>query len=386
MNLRAKRKKDECWALLYQPGLVIGKIIKALAKSFQAHSKDIFVLDISRLKPSEVRELIFKIRPQVIFTIDNLLNHSFQKELEEVSSELDAWYLCWFIDHPLGFQPEFIPKERSIIFIWDKAYFRLLIEKGFDKVYYLPLAGDERIRSEKKAKKFKVSFLGSLRYYNQLFEELGTSCPKILNFADELFEESRNNFSKDRFQLAQKILKKRDLKIYSNLNEHFKEVYKFAVCYFADQKLRKELVCSSPARVVVFGGKKWKVLGDRITYLGKVNYDVRGEIYCASEINLNFHQAQCRTSLNQRVFDVPLAGGFLITDYKLDLNELFDSHPPVCYENFEELRDLIRWWLNNPQKREKEVEKQREEILSRHLFYHRAQQIMNIYKEITKNG
>jgi spore maturation protein CgeB len=51
-------------------------------------------------------------------------------------------------------------------------------------------------------------------------------------------------------------------------------------------------------------------------------------------------------ALNQRVFDVPATGAFLLTDYSPELEELYRvGEEIVCYRDVEELRDKARHYL-----------------------------------------
>ncbi|MFN2643546.1 MAG: glycosyltransferase, partial [Burkholderiales bacterium] len=51
-------------------------------------------------------------------------------------------------------------------------------------------------------------------------------------------------------------------------------------------------------------------------------------------------------ALNQRVFDVPATGAFLLTDYSLELEEHYRlGEEIVCYRDVDELRDKARFYL-----------------------------------------
>ena len=67
-----------------------------------------------------------------------------------------------------------------------------------------------------------------------------------------------------------------------------------------------------------------KLPGRRIKTHPDVDY--RSEIaqwYRRIKINLNITSCQMPTALNQRVFDVPACGGFILNDNQTDLKELF---------------------------------------------------------------
>jgi spore maturation protein CgeB len=81
-----------------------------------------------------------------------------------------------------------------------------------------------------------------------------------------------------------------------------------------------------------------------------------------------------KTAVNQRVFDVPAAGGFLLTDYKAQLPELLElGKEIVCYRDPDEIPDLIRFYLKHSRAREEIISRGRRRILAEHTYVHRLQ-------------
>lgn len=61
---------------------------------------------------------------------------------------------------------------------------------------------------------------------------------------------------------------------------------------------------------------------------------------------------QMKGAVNQRVFDVPAAGAFVLTDWREQMDELFEPGKEiVCYREPGEVPELIRWWLAHPDAR-----------------------------------
>ena len=58
-------------------------------------------------------------------------------------------------------------------------------------------------------------------------------------------------------------------------------------------------------------------------------------------------------ALNQRVFDVPATGAFLLTDYSPELEEHYRiGEEIVCYRDVDELKDKARYYLAHDSERE----------------------------------
>ena len=70
-------------------------------------------------------------------------------------------------------------------------------------------------------------------------------------------------------------------------------------------------------------------------------------------------------ALNQRVFDVPAVGAFLLTDYSPELEEHYRlGEEIVCFASAEELRDKARYFLSHDPEREAIARKGYEKALS----------------------
>jgi len=82
--------------------------------------------------------------------------------------------------------------------------------------------------------------------------------------------------------------------------------------------------------------------------------------------------------VNQRVFDCPAAGGFLLTDAQGDIEDLFDPGNEVAaYRSWEECRDLLRFYRARPDARLEIVRAARRRVLSEHTYAHRLDRIVS---------
>ena len=77
-------------------------------------------------------------------------------------------------------------------------------------------------------------------------------------------------------------------------------------------------------------------------------------LYNTSKVVLNVTNwdPACYVALNQRVFDVPATGAFLLTDYSPELEEHYKTGEEIaCYRNVEELKDKVRYFLAHDEER-----------------------------------
>ncbi|MFC2040821.1 glycosyltransferase [Chloroflexota bacterium] len=78
------------------------------------------------------------------------------------------------------------------------------------------------------------------------------------------------------------------------------------------------------------------------------------DIFKTSKINLNFSKdlSKTTTQIKGRVFQVCMAGGFMLTEYTPGIEDYFEvGKEVVCFENSEEMIDKITYYLNHDKER-----------------------------------
>ncbi len=74
------------------------------------------------------------------------------------------------------------------------------------------------------------------------------------------------------------------------------------------------------------------------------NYQNASEIYQTSRINLNISSLQFDTAVNNRIFDVVLSGGFILTDRRKDLYDICAFADEISFETPEEMNEKISYF------------------------------------------
>jgi len=93
-----------------------------------------------------------------------------------------------------------------------------------------------------------------------------------------------------------------------------------------------------------------------------------------SRINVNVHRwFGLGTAMNLRLFEVPAAGAFLLTDWVAEIDEYYveDRHV-VCWRSFEELRDKAEFYLAHDDARERIARAGHEHFIAHHSYRERA--------------
>jgi spore maturation protein CgeB len=131
------------------------------------------------------------------------------------------------------------------------------------------------------------------------------------------------------------------------------------------------------AGLKVFGDPAWaEFLPDPAAYGGSISYlrELPAFYQCVA-VNLNLTSLQMKNGLNQRIFDVPAAGAFLLTDDKEALWELFARDEVVTFRTVDEAQEKMAYYLKYPETRRRVATRARERVLSQHTYGHRVQVI-----------
>ncbi|MEW6327177.1 MAG: glycosyltransferase [Thermodesulfobacteriota bacterium] len=140
--------------------------------------------------------------------------------------------------------------------------------------------------------------------------------------------------------------------------------------------------------VAVYGEDDWREALDFIHLRGVVPYGPElAKIYNASAINLNISRIQLKSSVNQRVFDVPVCQAFLITDYREELGDYFEiGKEVICYRQPDELSGLIQYYLDHSEERERIAQAGYERVIREHTYIHRMGRVIEIFNRFVRDG
>ena len=90
-----------------------------------------------------------------------------------------------------------------------------------------------------------------------------------------------------------------------------------------------------------------------------------------------------KTGFNQRIFDVPACGAFILTDYRAQLEAQFEiGKEVICYRDKGEIKDLVSYYLKNESARNKIVENAFLRIEKDHTYINRTELMIDRMKKI----
>lgn len=282
-------------------------------------------------------------------------------------------YVSWFTDTPrmILYNREVHCSPYSVAATWERGYIPHLKAIGFQHVYFMPHATDPELfhGSVQETHARDIAFVGAsmISHAEEAWEKL-RAFPEItaaLRHALDSGRMSREQFAKG----VETIISPSLVRACAPRERRHLEL---CLVYEGTRRIRADLVRRlAPLGVEVFGDPEWQQVHDRC--FGDIGYfDALSPFYRNTAINVNATSIQMATSVNQRVFDCPAAGGFLITDAQADLTELFDiGSECVTYRTLDELVELVHKYQRDAHARSHIVAKAQARIIGHHTHAHR---------------
>ncbi len=286
-------------------------------------------------------------------------------------------YLLMFYDAPFGLDAKLASFGSSPllrVLCWDRRYFQLFKSFGAERLLWQPLGTNLRTFGAAQASGAAagISFVGSLPL-ERLARGLPGS-PPLQAFAKSVLElkmASPCRPARELFDEAEGALPPEAAAPF----REFRKTPGFAaymvdVICLADALYRREaLMALSDKGPSVYGNDGWKSAAiPSLDYRGQIEYGPKlAEAYASSAVNLNLSNCHLESAVNQRVFDCPAAGGFLLTDYRADLEELFDPGTELAvFRNIDEMRELAGRFASDEPGRRRIAEAARRRVFAGH--------------------
>jgi len=323
-------------------------------------------------------------RPDMILSV-NMNGFDGEGILAQTASAMGVPISIWFVDdpHPILIHRRDQVNSSMMAFSWERGYCDSLTNAGFGSVSHLPLAGDAAMMTtEKKPAKIDLGFVGSSMGRAFLEEKILRNFvwnpalePVVQKAAKRLLE----NPSLSVIEILKSEIVLTGLTIPKD-NAGLAWLCSYVI-HSASCEKRRALVCGLlPLGIQTFGDPEgWRdVAGQSLIVNPDVDYRTGvGRIYAQTAVNLNITSCQMPSAVNQRVFDVPLAGGFVLSDNQPDLAALFElGTEAVCYTSLADCREKVSFYLRRPDARLRITQAARKRIEGEHLYLHRVRKIL----------
>lgn len=362
------------------------------------------------MKAQEFEE---KVCRKVIAAIDRFIIHcvvsyDFIPTLAEACMETGIPYVAWVYDTPQKeLYTHYAIYPCNYIFAFDKEQVLRLRNIGIKHVYHMPLAVHVNkvkmvLDTMNKSRSFRycddISFIGQL-YRVENEENLISHMDK--NIAEQLSANIDDCFMKwDKNARMHGLMSEECVRYFGELENHkVKKEYPYMSESFYYEAAFLSRVVANRERVAILNklAENYKVhlytndknttqLSNRVIIDEGLSYDVLTKVYKESKINLNITLHCIETGIPQRVFDIMAAGGFLLTNYQEEIEELFvPGEDLVVYHNEQELEELVAYYLNHEEEREMIARNGQKKVLENHGYHYRLTKAFKTVMEVEEN-
>ena len=129
--------------------------------------------------------------------------------------------------------------------------------------------------------------------------------------------------------------------------------YSCDVCFVGAFDEKREKILSEINEIKgidlkIFGWKGWEKSSLASLYHGPLDVEQMVKLYNCAKICLNMHVEPVTNCANLKTFEISAAGGFQLSDYRKDIEGLFEKRKEIeIFKNEDQLRSKIKFYLNN---------------------------------------
>ncbi len=130
--------------------------------------------------------------------------------------------------------------------------------------------------------------------------------------------------------------------------------------------------------IKIFGQTDWNIP----QYYGPLTQGYARHLFKSTTVNLNCHEPHSQEfgfDINERVFKVMGAGGFLISDYVAGLTDLYSPDSLVTCGSPNDFREKLYYFIHNPESRHRYSSLGQKKTLESHTYFDR---ILTIFENL----
>lgn len=344
----------------------------------------------------QLLEAVVSFRPDCCITL-NHMGVDVEGVLMDLLARLQLPLASWFVDNPhliIHLYSRCV-SPWTTLFTWDADNIESLRASGFEHVFYLPLGTDpERFHPDKGAGtpaawQADISFVGNSMVYKVSGRLKHGRFPRALLLP---FNEVSQAFMESEQRSVADFLREAFPQVFAQYealpDNEARLAYETAVTWQATRLYRNGCVRRLlPLKPLIVGDDGWKAEFRhepvQPRYLDALSYYTDlPRFYCRSLVNFNCTSKQMKGAVNQRIFDVPAAGSFVLTDWRPQMEQLFEPREMICYRDPDEAPHLARHYLANHTERQTVAQRARKRVLACHTWAHRLQTLLQHMRQV----
>ncbi len=400
-KVRKKRFQNKETKILFLASryFLMGELVNA-CENLNIEHKLLIIEDDTLLQESFVTLLlqnVVEFQPDMIFTM-NHLGVDRNGVVTDLLTRLELPLASWFVDNPhlvLYSYPK-LSSDWLTIFTYDADNIPSLKDAGYDYAYYLPLGTNTERFHPRNAKtpypqewNSDVSFVGN---------SMVTKVAKNLNQANspqklmDMFKQIATVYKTSPFHSVAECIQKDFPELMPLFLEHedLEARLNYEMLVVLETTRQYRLECFEKAmtkQTLVIGDEGWEDLFKELKRSCRqldvlAYYDELPHFYAHSKINFNATSMQMKNAPNQRIFDIPACGAFVLTDWRSQMDGLMEGGKEIIsYKDKEEIPDLIKYYLKHDSERKKIIDAGRKRVLSDHKWENRLISCIELMKK-----
>ena len=336
-------------------------------------------------------------RPDAVLTV-NHLGVDLEGVLTGMLERSGVPLVSWFVDNPMLTLPAYhaAQYDRTLLLTWDADTVAPLRAMGYGDVHYLPLATDpHRFTPEGITPRADwtadVSFVGNSMLH-KVHKRLQAARPDPALF-ERLMDLARGFGDTDEPSVRAFMAAEHPglLPLFEAMDTTRRLAFEALVTWQSTLLYRLDCVLRTlPFHPLIVGDDGWDELlghmqgmdGARRRLPELAYYDQLPGFYPQSAVNFNATSRQMKGAVNQRVFDVPAAGAFLLTDHRRQIEDLFEPGEELAlYHHPDEIAPRLERWLADPEGRARISSAARRRVLAEHTYDHRLAALIRLLGE-----
>ncbi len=359
--------------LFYRYNSICEPDIIEVFERFKYHVDELTVeMENKNILPKECLMLVSNALKQKKYEFVFSIN--FFPVISEVCNIFKIPYVCWVVDSPvMELYSYSVRNKNNRIFLFDYALYEEFQQENPEGIFYLPLGANYRrvdsliktITEEDRIKfSAEVSFVGSLYTEKCPYNLLKDDGSYLKGYLDGLIEAQLKVYGYNFLEecLTSEMVSDFKEKVsFYQFSEKSNHNDKAAVAHLylgnkvtEQERLRLLAAISNRFKLDLYTGSDTSLLPN-VESKGLANSMIEmPKIFHLSKINLNFTSKPIRSGLPLRIWDILGAGGFVLTNYQIEIPQYFEIGKEIeTFSCQEELLDKIAFYLKNEEERKR---------------------------------
>lgn len=348
-----------------------------------------------------IKEHDYALLADVFGEYDLIFSLNYFPHVSDICEQIGRKYVAWTVDSPLiSLYHQSVFNSCNYIFIFDKFFYYELKQMGVKNVYYLALAvNTERIdkitadQTDDERQKFAadISFVGGM-YHKNSYDDIKDKLPPYMRgYFDAAMLAQLNIYGDNIIDelLTVDILKelwefidfRQDDRAFSDVRLVFESTFLgFKLANI--ERIKTLNLLAGNNRVSLYTDEPDEELIN-VELKGTVDYmNDMPKVFNNSRINLNMTIRNIRTGIPLRAWDILGAGGFLLTNFQLELADYFQNgRDIVYYEDMYDCEKKAEYYLSHEDERRMIALNGYELVKEKHSYIQRVGVILNTINE-----